>query len=198
MGVFARARYALPLLAGGLLLLLAVFWLVPGPSAVSGRVPAAISAAAPDVTDAAIGQWGGTVLARPLFTPGRRPADQAGGNADGSLPRLSAIILSGGAGMAVFAADGRKPQVVGTGGVIGGYVLVRVTADHIELTGPAGALTLRPRFAASDAQAGSAPAPPVVVSTPAQQLQEFPPMPGQTQPAFNPSSNPAMMIEQNY
>lgn len=169
-------RLALPVLAGSLFLLLAVSWLLPGPAAAPWHVPAAMPAATADAAAVSVSQWGDTALARPLFNPGRRPLDQPGAMADGSLPRLSAIIISGGTSAAVFAGDGQKPQVVSAGGAIGGYVLKRITADHVELTGPDGTLTLHPQFAAAAASAaGPAASPPL-----------------------NPSSNPALMIEQNF
>jgi hypothetical protein len=187
-----------PVLAAVLLGLLAGLWLLPGPSTAPPRIAAALSAAAPGATDSAIGQWGDTALARPLFSPARRPADQAGGTADGALPRLSAIILTGATGMAVFAADGQKPQLVGQGGVIGGYVLNRIAPDHIELSGPGGMLILHPQFSNAATAAASGTASDTTTSDRQAIPPQFAPFPGQTQPAFNPSSNPALMIEQNY
>lgn len=179
------ASLARPALAGTLMLLLAALWLLPGPTASTPPLPALLPAAPPDATDAAISQWGNTALARPLFNPGRRPADQPGAAADGSLPRLSAIIVTAGGSAAVFAADGQKPQVIAQGDSIAGYVLNRIAPDHVELSGPGGPLTLRPQFAGA-AAAGTASPPPAT------------PPPGQTLIPLNPSSNPALMIEQNY
>jgi hypothetical protein len=187
----SRARLAWPALAGALLVLLAAAWLVPGPAAAPRHLPAVITPAAPQAPGAMVSQWGGTALARPLFSPGRRPQDQQGATADGTLPRLSAIIVSGGTGAAVFAASGQRPQVVNQGGTIGGYVLNRIAPDHIELAGPAGTLTLHPQFTPA-AAAATAPANPPT-SPPGGQTG------GQTGEAvLNPSSNPAVMIEQNF
>ena len=174
---------ARPVLAGALFLLLVTAWLWPAPTAPSRQLPAMMSPATADATDAAISQWGSTALARPLFNPSRRPLDQPGATADGTLPRLSAIIITGGTSAAVFAADGQKPQVVRQGDTIGGYVLNRITPDHVELSGPGGTLTLHPQFASATA----------ATATPAS------PPPGQsTDPALNPATNPALMIEQNF
>jgi len=176
------APLARPVLAAAFLLLLAALWLLPGPAAPARHLPAMLPAASPDATDAMISQWGSTALARPLFNPGRRPLDQAGASTDGSLPRLSAIIITGGTSAAVFAADGQKPQVVSQGGTIGGYVLNRIAPDQVELSGPGGTLTLHPQFTASPAgTANSSPPPGQIIN-----------------PALNPSNNPALMIEQNF
>ncbi len=183
------APLARPVLAGTLSLLLATLWLWPPPAAPTRHLPALLPPASPDTTDTAISQWAGTALARPLFTPGRRPADQAGAATDGSLPRLSAIIITGATRAAVFAADGQKPQVIDQGGTIDGYALNRIAPDHVELTGPDGTLSLRPQFTAAAATSSSSTSSPPPPDSPA---------PGQTQPALNPSSNPALMIEQNY
>lgn len=175
------APYARPALAGLLLMLFAAEWLIPGPAAPGARLAPAIPTAVADAAaDAAIGQWGDTALARPLFSPSRRPAAQAGTDTDGSLPRLSAIIITAGGKSAVFAADGQKPQVVAEGGEIGGYRLQSIAPDKVDMLGPDGAITLRPQFS-TPAAATAAPA-----ALPA------------TNPALNPASNPALMIEQNF
>ena len=176
-----RMQHALPVLAGGLLLLLAAEWAWPGPATPDLRAAPAIPAAVADAAaDAAIGQWGDTALARPLFSPDRRPAAQVGADTDGTLPRLSAIIITGGGKSAVFAADGQKPQVVAEGGEIDGYRLQSIGPDSVEMLGPDGTITLRPQFS-TPAAAATAPA-----ALPA------------TNPALNPASNPAIMIEQNF
>ncbi len=148
---------AWPGLAGTLLLLFAILWQLPDPAAAPGYFPGGLSAAPPYLSDAAVGQWGSTALARPLFSPGRHAADQPGASADSSLPRLSAIILVDGTGTAVFSADGQKPQLVNQGGNIGGYVLNRIAPDHIELSGPDGVHTLHPRFSTTAASTATPP-----------------------------------------
>ena len=182
---------AWPGLAGALLLLFAALWLLPDPAAAPGYFPGGLPAAPPYLSDTAVGQWGSTALARPLFTPGRHAADQPGASADSALPRLSAIILVDGTGTAVFSANGQKPHLVNQGGNIDGYELSRITPDHIELSGPDGVHSLHPRFSTAAASAatplGGTPLPP-----------QFAPMPGQTQTSLPPSSNPALMIEQNF
>jgi general secretion pathway protein N len=150
----------LPVLAAVLALVLAIEALLPmARPRLASRLPG-FPAAAPDgAADAAVDQWSGTALARPLFHPDRRPVAAAGTATDGSLPRLSAIIIIGTTPAAVFAADGQKPQVVGAGGMIGGYRLERIDSNSVELLGPQGELTVRPQFIAAPAQPQTAPAP---------------------------------------
>lgn len=156
-------------MASTLLLLLAALWLLPGHSPAPGHIPAGPAATPPDLSGTAASQWGSTALARPLFIPGRQPAGQPGTSTDSSLPRLSAIILVGGHGMAVFSASGKKPQLVNQGGRIGGYELARVTPGYIELSGPDGLHRLRPQFT---------------------------PVSGQPPPPPNPSGTPTIMSDQ--
>ncbi|MBB5372215.1 hypothetical protein [Acidocella aromatica] len=98
-------------------------------------------------TDTAVSQWSDTALARPLFTPSRRPADQ--GRGDDGLPRLSAIIVTNGTRSAIFSTDGQKPQILGEGGTVGGYRVRAILPDKVELDSSSGPLTLRPQFITS-------------------------------------------------
>lgn len=139
--------FVIPGLTAILALVLAAECLLPGAPANPPDTRLAIPAAAPDkAADEIVGQWGNTILARPLFNPGRRPITAASTNTDTSLPRLSAIIIIGGTRVAIFAADGQKPQVIAAGNSIDGYRLQRVTPDSVDLLGPLGPLTLRPQF----------------------------------------------------
>jgi general secretion pathway protein N len=144
-----QPQAALPALAAMLTLLLAVEWLLPG--AAPQHIAPPIPAAAADVgTDAAVGQWADTILARPIFNPDRRPAAQAdSSDAAEPLPRLTAIIIVAGVSRAVFSALGAKPILVGQGGAVGGYQLKEIKADSVSLLGPDGGITkLRPQFLA--------------------------------------------------
>jgi hypothetical protein len=189
------APYALPGLAGALALVLVVEWIAPAPGDAGSTPPPALPAATAQVVDVAVSQWGSDVLARPLFNPSRRPDASAGGD-DGGLPRLSAIIVTGHEGTAIFAADGQKPQSVGVGGEIDGDKLLRVDPDEVELLSPSGPLILRPQFAppgsgsgaAANASATPAPAPGTAPS--------FDPM--APLPPATPASNPTLYIEQNF
>ena len=121
-----------------------------GPASPGLRTPPTLPAATPEASaDARISQWAATTLARPLFTATRRPLDQPGTASD-TLPRLSAIIITRNARAAIFAAPEQKPQTVPEGGEIDGYRLQHIAPGTVELLGPDGPLTLRPRFASPD------------------------------------------------
>ena len=182
-----RAPLVKPALAAALLLLLAAEWLLPANDAGPAHERAAIPAAAMDSgQDTVTSQWADTILARPLFNPGRRPASDASASAAGTLPRLSAIIISGGTSSAIFDADGQKPQVVAPGGNIDGYQLEHITPNSVDLLGPGGQLTLRPKFASGAAA--------TTANTPGFSPTTAP----ATTPVLNPATNPALLIEQNF
>jgi general secretion pathway protein N len=140
-------RFVMPGLAATLTLLLGAEWLLSGSQVIPPSRTLAIPAApADDAPDGTVGQWGDTILARPLFNPDRRPVSEAGADASTSLPRLSAIIITSGTRAAIFAVDGQKPQVLTAGGTIDGYQLTHIAPGSVELAGPDGTVTLRPQF----------------------------------------------------
>jgi general secretion pathway protein N len=141
-----RPSAALAAAAAALLLLLAAEWIVPADPPVS-RQPPAIPAPAPDARATAdIGEWADVILARPIFSPDRRPAALAAGDAAQPLPRLSAIIIAAGIRCAVFSTPGEKPLLLGPGGEVGGYRLQAITANSVAMLGPDGStMTLRPK-----------------------------------------------------
>jgi general secretion pathway protein N len=116
--------------------------------------------AAASVTEGLVDRWADTVLARPLFNADRRPERADKGHAAG-LARLTGIIIAGSSRSAIFAAKGQKPAVVSEGGEIGGYRLLRISYDSVELGGATGTLILHPQFPLPSAEVGSAPLPPV-------------------------------------
>ena len=151
--------FAWPGVAAALTLLIAGECLMPGPGSTASSRTLVVPAAAPDtMTDQAVGQWGDTSLARPLFHPDRRPTIVANANTGTSLPRLSAIVIIGENRAAIFAADGQKPQVVAAGSSIDGYQLTRITPGSVELLGAGGTVTLRPQFISAAGTASVAPA----------------------------------------
>jgi len=144
-----QPRAAMPALAAMLTLLLALEWMLPG--AAPQHIAPAIPAAGADIgTDAAVGQWAATILARPIFNPDRRPAAEAeSSDAAEPLPRLTAIIIVAGVSRAVFSAPGAKPILVRPGGAVAGYQLKEIKAGSVSLLGPDGGITtLRPQFLA--------------------------------------------------
>ena len=87
---------------------------------------------------------GDIILARPLFSSSRRPA-QAPQAADAahSAPRLSAIMIGGGLKRVVFDDDGHA-LVAREGGHAGPYTIVSIAADRVYVVGTSGSQTLRP------------------------------------------------------
>jgi hypothetical protein len=127
------------------LLLAAEFVLSASPP--SAPATLVVPAGTPAPAGGDIGQWASTILARPLFNASRRPIQQAVTDIDTTLPRLSAIIVSGGVRSAVFDQGGEKPLVLTAGGEIGAYRLESIAPDNVDLLGPGGQITLRPQFA---------------------------------------------------
>lgn len=154
-----KPAYVKPALAAGLAMLLAAELCWPGAGMPTAREMAALPSGGADAgDDAAISQWGEVILARPLFTASRRPADQPSASTVAVLPRLSAIIIIGGTRTAIFAAPGQKPQAVGEGGTIDGYQMQAIAPDGVKMLGPSGAVTLRPQLvpaAPTDAASGN-------------------------------------------
>jgi hypothetical protein len=123
-------------------------------------VAAARPKAAPDHT----GEWLTVILARPLFSPDRRPASAiarspAGGSPEG-LPRLSGVLVGPFGRSAIFAADGRKSLVVDEGGKIDAWTIRTIGEDAVEVSGPGGAQTLHPSFASPSGRVQGATMPP--------------------------------------
>lgn len=115
------------------------------------------AAAAPDHT----AEWVGTILARPLLSPDRRPiavsAADAGGDraAPEGLPRLTAVLVGPFGRNAIFAMDGSKPLVVTEGGRVNAWTIQSIDVDAVRVSGPGGTVTLHPSFTLSPAAPGS-------------------------------------------
>ncbi len=121
----------------------------------AGHTVTAVSPSPPprtDHTDA----WVSTVLARPLFSPDRRPpadAAAAAGSRLPGLPRLAGIIVGPFGRSAIFAPDGNKPLVVQEGARIAAYTVKSIEATQVRLVGPDGARVLYPSFESNAAPA---------------------------------------------
>jgi hypothetical protein len=90
------------------------------------------------------GAWLNDILARPLFSPDRKPAGS--GDVRG-LPRLTGIIVSGARRIAIFApASGDHPIVGEAGTHIGVYEVQAVEDTGVTVTGPGGSSIIRPLF----------------------------------------------------
>ena len=140
------------LLAAALVVLIG--WEVAGPgpegSAVATR-PATLGRAAPAPAASGAGdlayQRAAQSLARPLFTPERRPAPDgtAPALAGAALPRLAAVFTGPSGRRAMFASD-TKPIFLVEGGVIGGFTVRSIAPGEVTLSGPKGLMVLRTSF----------------------------------------------------
>lgn len=122
-----------------------------------GHLPPGREDAAPRLPPAQ--RWAEIAGARPLFNPDRRP--QQSGTATPGLARLTAIIIAGGARRAIFASGGagEKPHILPEGGVLGGYTILHISGDAVDLVGATGQLTLHPQFPTARAPAAAPAAP---------------------------------------
>lgn len=129
----------------------------PGPVISTHRsvAVAAPEVVAPDHTN----EWLASILARPLFSPDRRPP--AGGSVVAGaglagLPRLSGVMVGPFGRSAIFAPDGGKPLIVAEGGRIAAWTVQTIRANTVEVVGPDGRRTLEPTY--SNMPAASSPA----------------------------------------
>ncbi len=90
--------------------------------------------------------WLSEILARPLFSPDRRPVEVAARSLRG-LPRLAGIVVSGSQRIAIFAApSGGAPLVVEAGARVGAYDVRNVADTGVTVVGPGGTTVVRPIF----------------------------------------------------
>lgn len=88
-----------------------------------------------------------TVLARPLFSPTRRPAAQDEPVAeDLTGKRLTGIVIAPERRLAIFAVSGSKPLILGEGQSVSGWQIETITPTEVSLRGPTGQRTLQPKM----------------------------------------------------
>jgi hypothetical protein len=128
----------------------------------------------------AIGQLTATILARPLFSPTRRPPEAAAtDHSETSLNdmRLTGILITPDQRLAIFAPAGGKPLVRAEGDMISDWRIDSIAGQSVSLIGPTGTTTLEPK---AD--------PNLVRVTGAQQKMAPPPQPAA--PVANPQMTP--------
>ena len=125
---------------------------LPAPAAPASK-PAA------DADDA--GRRVAEVLARPLFSPGRRPAAEAAGPAAAAaaLPRMTGVIVTPAGRRAIFVNGAGKPTVVTEGERIGAYAVQSIEAGRVTLAGPDGQRVVATAFDPKPAPRTTGPAP---------------------------------------
>ncbi|MBV8889101.1 MAG: hypothetical protein JO305_05470 [Alphaproteobacteria bacterium] len=89
-------------------------------------------------------------LARPLFSPSRRPPERgeasAAATADLGNTRLTGIVTEPDRRWAIFAVAGARPQRVAEGETVAGWHIESIAPGEVTLTGPGGAKTLQPKL----------------------------------------------------
>ena len=105
------------------------------------------------------------VLARPLFSPDRRAAPDAGGakatTVTDELPRLSGVIVGPSGRGAIFADSSGHAKVAREGGSIGKFTVRAIAPGQVTLTSPEGDRVVRPSFTSSSTANTGAPPPPM-------------------------------------
>jgi hypothetical protein len=148
---------ALALLCGLLVAVLAAeLWYGSGAGGgadgqITGTVRVAPQAAAHDVQpEDSPDRLVAVALARPLFSPDRRPARGPGAGAvaaDPTLPRLAGIVASPAETVAIFqGAGGVKPVVAQNGQTVEGWKVITIAADWVILRKANNQITLMPQF----------------------------------------------------
>ena len=87
------------------------------------------------------------ILARPIFSPDRRPAAAVAGAAGSEtpLPRLTGVLVTADGRSAVFAG-GAQLLVVREGGQLGRFTIRRIEPGLVKIEGSDGLRLLRPTF----------------------------------------------------
>ncbi|MCW8306046.1 hypothetical protein AruPA_03265 [Acidiphilium sp. PA] len=121
-------------------------------------------------------RWVAAILARPLFTPSRRPARIAAvaGSSRAALPRLTGIMVSPEGRFAIFAPATGKPITVQPGARIGGFTVRGIARDRVSVLGPDGVETVRITYGDTPAASTSA-APTAPRATPVTAARGVPP-----------------------
>ena len=159
----------LPLLAFALMCVLAGLILLEVRAGVPRHTLPLVTAPAPPsirtvasagVAALALQEWTQTILARPLFSPSRRPGHAAAVSA--VVPRLAGIIIDAKGARAIFANPGDVRAIIaGAGAHAGPYLIRAVAASGVSVIGPDGPQVLHPSYDQNGSSAeGASPTPP--------------------------------------
>ena len=108
----------------------------------------------PSVARGVTARYAASSLARPLFSPDRRPPAGphvvAGVPSAPEFPRLAGIMVGPAGSRAIFAPPPpAKPIVVEEGGRVAGFVVRSIATEAVTLASPDGERVVRPSFAKS-------------------------------------------------
>jgi hypothetical protein len=116
-----------------------------------------------------------TSLARPLFSPTRRPREAAksAGATDPELSdvRLTGIVIEPDRRLAIFAVAGAKPRTLLLGEALNGWKIDSISPEEVALSDPGGTRTLQPKIDSKlvrQARLPAAPAQPQPAAAPRQ------------------------------
>jgi len=135
---------------------------VSGQEAVSAPTPLRIPSRPATVATGVKREVMAAILARPLFSPGRRPAaaPTAASALPATLPRLTGTIVHGSDRSVIFMPAGGKPVVAHEGTEVGGYKVQAIQAGSVTVSGPDGVHVLTPAFAPQSTAVGTPALPP--------------------------------------
>jgi hypothetical protein len=149
-------RTALPLLAASVTLLSALLFFeaqpgapVPELTAETRRELPAQPHNRPSAVQGSDAGWSETILARPLFSPTRRPAKIVISRTTAVLerPRLAGVVIAAGGTGAIFVGPGAKPIFARIGDRIGPYRITAIADGQVTVETPTGTEILHPEFA---------------------------------------------------
>jgi hypothetical protein len=101
----------------------------------------------------------GEILARPVFSPDRRPIGP-GAHSIAGLSRLTGIVVNGSSKVAIFAAPaGGKPIVAEEGSHINAYEVKAINDSGVTVIGPGGTIVMTPNFDVAPPQVTKRPLP---------------------------------------
>jgi hypothetical protein len=118
------------------------------PAIEAAQRPAAVPAA-PQTHGESQSELVAKTLARPLFSPTRRPPEAAptdsGKTAELSDTRLTGIVTEPDRRVAIFDVTGAKPLRLTEGESVSGWRIDSITPQEVSLSGPSGTTTLQPK-----------------------------------------------------
>ena len=121
---------------------------------------AASAVAAPTLDAGLVSAAAATALARPVFSPTRRPATEPNATvapppAKDAVPRLAGIIISPSGRRAIFADAAGHAHTATEGGQVGRFTVSAIRPGQVTVTSSEGERVLRPSFANAGPAAAS-------------------------------------------